>query len=48
MPDLALIGIALLGTLLGACVALMPGLHVYSIAALALALSGQNVIPLAN
>lgn len=48
MPDLVLIGIALLGTLLGACVALMPGLHVYSIAALALALSGQKVIPLAN
>ncbi len=48
MADVALIGVALLGTCLGAFVALMPGLHVYSIAAFALALSGQNLIPLAN
>lgn len=48
MSDPALITIALLGALIGAVVALVPGLHVYSIAAFGLVLSQQNKIPLAN
>jgi putative membrane protein len=32
MADLALIGIALLGALLGAALALLPGLHIYNVA----------------
>ncbi len=42
--DLALIAIALLGCMVGCVVALLPGVHVYSIAAIAFALASRGLL----
>ncbi|MCS7055654.1 MAG: tripartite tricarboxylate transporter permease [Thermoflexales bacterium] len=46
--DLTLLGIALAGALVGCGLALLPGLHVFNVAGLALALSARDAIGLAD
>jgi putative membrane protein len=48
MADLTLLSIALIGTLIGAILALVPGLHVYNVAGVALILAAGHTLPLAN
>ncbi len=45
MNDVALLALALLGAALGAAVALVPGLHVYNLAGLALVLASREMLP---
>jgi putative membrane protein len=46
MADLILVGIALIGTLIGALLALLPGLHIYNIAGLLILPTITRLIPL--
>ena len=48
LQDATLIGYALIGTSIGALVALVPGLHVFNLAGVALLLHARNALPLAN
>ena len=48
MHDLGFIALALIGAVIGALLALIPGLHVYNVAGLAFLLAAQNVVPLAG
>ncbi len=48
MSDLGLLGIALAATLAGALLALLPGLHVYNIAALSVLLAAREMLPLSG
>jgi putative membrane protein len=48
ITHLTLLGIALLGTLIGALLALVPGLHIYNVAGIALLLAASHSLPLGN
>ncbi|PJF48918.1 MAG: hypothetical protein CUN48_01265, partial [Candidatus Thermofonsia Clade 3 bacterium] len=48
LGDLTLLAIALAGALIGCGLALLPGLHVFNVAGLALLLSTRGVIGLAD
>jgi putative membrane protein len=48
LQDAALIGYALIGTFIGCLVALVPGLHVFNIAGVALLLATRNALPIDN
>ncbi|MCL5994550.1 MAG: hypothetical protein M1546_00655 [Chloroflexi bacterium] len=44
--DLLLLGVASAGTLIGALLALVPGLHIYNVAGIALLLATNHSLPL--
>ncbi len=48
LQDATLIGYALIGTFVGALIALVPGLHVFNVAGAALLLYSRNALPINN